>query len=114
MMKILSKPEELVLLAVMQLKDNAYGVTIRNLLIRETGVDWSVGAVYVPLSRLAREGYFEISLGEPTAERGGKRKKYYRLTPRGKQALAFTKKVNDSMWSNSSARELDALKSRIK
>jgi DNA-binding PadR family transcriptional regulator len=110
-MKILSKPEELVLLAVLKLKDNAYGVTIRNLLIRETGVDWSVGAVYVPLNRLARDGYFEVVISEPTAERGGKRKKYYRLTPYGKKALAFTKKVNETMWSGSTTWELDALKS---
>ena len=99
-MKILSKPEELVLLSVFRLKDEAYGVTIRNLLISETGVDWSIGAVYVPLSRLAQAGFLETTLGEPTAERGGKRKKYYHLTPRGIKALKFTKRVNESMWTN--------------
>ena len=106
-MKILSKPEELVLLAVFKLQDEAYGVTIRNLLINETGVDWSIGAVYVPLSRLSRAGFLETTIGEPTAERGGKRKKYYHRTPRGIKALTFTKKVNESMWTNIPAWELE-------
>lgn len=107
-MKILSKPEELVLLAVLRLEDKAYGVTIRNLLINETGVDWSIGAVYVPLSRLSRAGFLETTIGAPTSERGGKRKKYYQLTSRGIKALTFTKRVNDSMWSNLPAWELEA------
>jgi PadR family transcriptional regulator PadR len=108
-MRILSKPEELVLLAVLKLKDDAYGVPIRNLLIQKTGVDWSIGAVYVPLSRLAKAGFLETKIGEPTAERGGKRKKFYRLTSRGMKALAFSKKVSDSMWVNLSTWESQAL-----
>lgn len=106
-MKILSKPEELVLLAVLKLQGEAYGVTIRNLLISETGVEWSIGAVYVPLSRLSRAGFLETTIGEPTAERGGKRKKYYQLASRGIKALAFTKRVNESMWSNIPAWQLE-------
>lgn len=99
-MKILSKPEELVMLAVLKLKEKAYGVPIRRLLIRETGVEWSIGAVYVPLGRLTKDGYLETKIGEPTAERGGKRKKYYHLTPRGVKVLSYTKKINENMWSN--------------
>jgi len=108
-MKILSKPEELILLAVFSLKDNAYGVTIRNHIITKTGVDWTIGAVYVPLNRLARDGYLETTVGEPTPERGGKRKKFYSLTQRGMKALAFTKRINDSMWSRLSAVDLAGL-----
>ena len=108
-MKILSKPEELILLAVFRLKDNAYGVTIRKHIIDKTGVDWTIGAVYVPLSRLARAGYLETIIGEPTPERGGKRKKFYSLTQRGMKALAFTKRINDSMWSRLSAMDQAAL-----
>lgn len=110
-MKILSKPEELVLLAVLKLKDNAYGVTIRRHLIQETCIDWSIGAVYVPLGRLAKSGHLATHISAPTAERGGKRKKFFTLTPRGLKALAFNKKVNDSMWSTLSPSELEALKS---
>ena len=69
---MLSKPEELVLLTVWKLRGDAYGVTIRNNIIRETGLDWTVGAIYVPLGRLTRWGYLEVTIGEPTAERGGK------------------------------------------
>ncbi len=104
--KILSKPEELVLLAVLKLAEFAYGVTIRNLLIKETGMDWSIGAVYVPLSRLEKTGFLEATIGEPTAERGGKRKKYYSLTSRGMKALSYMKRINEAMWSGFSTEEL--------
>ena len=106
-MRILSKPEELVLLAVWKLKNTAYGVTIRNHIIKETGTDWTVGAIYVPLSRLTKWGYLEYKIGEPTAERGGKRKKFYRLTREGIKVLALMKKVNESMWSDITDLELD-------
>ncbi|MDH5744460.1 MAG: PadR family transcriptional regulator [Candidatus Aminicenantes bacterium] len=108
-MKILSKPEELILLAVFSLKDNAYGVTIRKHIIDKTDVDWTIGAVYVPLNRLSRDGYLKTTIGEPTSERGGKRKKFYSLTHRGMKALAYTKRINDSMWSRLSAADLAAL-----
>ena len=104
-MRILSKPEELVLLAVWQLKENAYGVTIRNYIIRATGTEWTVGAVYVPLSRLTKWGYLETIIGDPTAERGGKRKKFYRLTAGGLEILARTKRINEAMWSDISDME---------
>lgn len=106
-MRILSKPEELVLLAVWKLKDTAYGVTIRNHIIKETGTDWTVGAIYVPLSRLTKWGYLEYIIGQPTAERGGKRKKFYRLTREGIKVLALMKKVNESMWSDITDMELE-------
>ncbi|MFC1513818.1 PadR family transcriptional regulator [candidate division KSB1 bacterium] len=106
-MKVLSKPEELVLLAIWKLKDDAYGVTIRKHIIRETNQDWSVGAIYVPLNRLSKWGYINAILGEPTAERGGKRKKFYKLTHEGLKALAHTKKVNEAMWDNITDLELE-------
>jgi PadR family transcriptional regulator PadR len=108
-MKILSRPEELILLTILQLKDTAYGVTIRNRLIEATGTDWTIGAVYVPLNRLTEAGYLDTSIGEPTAERGGKRKRYYALTSRGMKALAYTKKINDALWAGLSFLDLQAL-----
>ena len=108
-MNILSKPEELILLAVLSLKDYAYGVTIRNHIIEKTGVDWTIGAIYVPLNRLSRAGYLETTIGEPTPERGGKRKKFYGLTRKGLKALAYTKRINDSMWARLSVKDLAAL-----
>ena len=98
-MKILSRAEELVLLSVWRLQENAYGVTIRKHIIEMTGTDWSIGAIYVPLDRLTRWGYLEAIQGEPTSERGGRSKRYYKLTREGLEALNHLKQVQESMWS---------------
>ena len=97
-MKLLSRPEELVLLAIWHLEDNAYLVTIREQLTKRTGKEWSVGAVFVPLDRLTKLGYTETFQGEPTAERGGRRKKFYKLTKEGYLALGEIQKVHNEMW----------------
>ncbi len=97
-MKILSRAEELVLLSVWKLGENAYGVTIRKHIIKKTGADWSIGAIYVPLDRLSKWGYLEAVQGEPTSMRGGRSKRYYRLTTDGLQALEQLKRVQESMW----------------
>ena len=99
-MKILSRAEELVLLSIWKLQDDAYGVTIRKHIIQQTGTDWSIGAIYVPLDRLTKWGYLEAIQGEPTSERGGRSKRYYRLTPDGFHALEQLKQVQESMWNN--------------
>jgi len=98
-MKILSRAEELVLLSVWKLQENAYGVTIRKYIIKNTGQDWSIGAIYVPLDRLTKWGYLEAVLGEPSSERGGRRKRYYSLTKKGLKSLDHIKKVHETMWS---------------
>jgi len=99
-MKILSRAEELVLLSVWRLEENAYGVTIRKHIIEMTGTDWSIGAIYVPLDRLSKWGYLETLQGEPTSQRGGRSKRYYRLTPEGLDALEQLKQVQQNMWSD--------------
>jgi len=99
-MKILSRAEELVLLSVWKLQENAYGVTVRKYIIKSTGQDWSIGAIYVPLDRLKKWGYLEAVLGEPSSERGGRRKRYYNLTKKGLKALDHIKKVHETMWSS--------------
>jgi len=96
-MKILSRAEELVLLSVWRLQEGAYGVSIRKLIIDITGVDWSIGAVYVPLDRLTKMGFLETIQGEPTSERGGRSKRYYKLTKEGLAALEHINKVNEAM-----------------
>lgn len=80
--------EQLLLFAVLRLGDQAYGVTIRRYL--ETHADRSVspGAIYTALERLERRGFVSSRLGDPTPERGGKRKRYYRIAPDGARALA--------------------------
>lgn len=79
--------EQLVLLALVRLGDDAYGVTIKNEIEAQTGREIFVGAVYTALSRLQKQGYVSSIIGEPTAKRGGRRKKYYALEPEGKAAL---------------------------
>ena len=97
-MKILSRAEELVLLSVWKLQDNAYGVTIRKNIIKTTGQEWSIGAIYVPLDRLTKWGYLDAVDSDPTPERGGRRKRYYQLTESGFTALEHIKKVQQEMW----------------
>jgi PadR family transcriptional regulator, regulatory protein PadR len=83
--------EELVLLALVRLKDNAYGVTIRRELIERTGKDVSIGAVYTTLERLEAKGYVSSRLGDATPQRGGRAKRFFRLEARGADALATSR-----------------------
>ena len=79
--------EQLVLLALVRLGDRAYGVSIHEELLARAGRDVSVAAVYKTLERLEDKGFAASSLGEPTAERGGRRKKFFRIQPAGRRAL---------------------------
>jgi len=97
-MRLLSRKEELILLAVWKLQDDAYGVTIREYIEKMTGFKWLFGAIYNPLGRLVDIGYVESYESEPIRERGGRRKTLYRLTPEGKKALLAVKEVNAAMW----------------
>jgi DNA-binding PadR family transcriptional regulator len=97
-MKLLSRSEEVVLLSIWKLQDNAYGVTIRQQVSDFTGKEWTLGTVYSPLHRLEKKGLVATSKGEPTAERGGRSKIYYQVTQDGKQALQHIKKTYDTIW----------------
>jgi PadR family transcriptional regulator, regulatory protein PadR len=79
--------ELLVLLAILRLDDAAYGVTIRDALERDTSREIALGAIYKTLGRLEDKGYLSSRLGDPTPERGGRRKKLYRLEAPGSRAL---------------------------
>jgi len=78
--------ELLVLLAVLRLAGDAYGVTIREEVERETSRTLTLGTVYKTLGRLEGKGYLSIRVAPPTGERGGRRKKLYTLTPEGLDA----------------------------
>jgi DNA-binding PadR family transcriptional regulator len=86
-MNVLSPNEIFVLLAVLRLKENAYGVAIREEMARLTQATMTYGTLYSYLDQLFRKGYLAKSFGEPTPERGGRRKIYHRITPAGRQAL---------------------------
>lgn len=82
--------ELLVLLAILHLKDAAYGVTIREKVEEETSRTLTLGAVYKTLGRLEGKGFVQTRIAPPTGERGGRRKKLYRLTPSGLEATRRT------------------------
>lgn len=97
-MKYLSRPEELVLLTLWKMNDEKYGVNIRKFLSDMTGKYWSIGSVYVPLDRLETKGYVKSYLGNATAERGGKAKRYYEMTEDGLEQLSEIQKVYAAFW----------------
>ncbi|MFC1477590.1 PadR family transcriptional regulator [candidate division KSB1 bacterium] len=98
-MKFLSRQEEILLLAILKLKETAYGVTIRELVSESTQKYWSIGAIYDILDRLERKGLVKPIIGEPTAERGGKSKRYYAVTKEGHRALEEVRTLQNEMWS---------------
>jgi DNA-binding PadR family transcriptional regulator len=82
--------EHLVLLALLRLQDRAYGVTVRREIQDRAHREVSIGAVYATLDRLEAKGYVKSSIGEPTNERGGRSKRFFRITARGARALTRT------------------------
>ena len=88
--------EHLVLLALLRLDDRAYGVTVRQEIALRTGRDVSIGAIYSTLDRLQTKGFAKSEVGEPTAERGGRAKRYFRVTGRG---LSVVHRTNEALRS---------------
>ena len=84
---MLGEFEQLVLLAVLQAGDEAYGVPVRDEIARRTRRDVALGTVYKTLLRLEEKGLVAARTGEPTPERGGRRKRYYAVTGAGRLAL---------------------------
>ena len=79
--------EQLLLFAVVRLGDEAYGARIRAAIEQRTGRTVSPGAIYTALDRLEQRGLVTSSLGDPTPQRGGKRKRYYKVEPLGAELL---------------------------
>jgi DNA-binding PadR family transcriptional regulator len=82
--------EHLVLLALIRLDADAYGVTVRREIASRTGRDVSIGAVYATLDRLEQKGFVRSRVGEPTAERGGRAKRHFSITGKGVAAVNRT------------------------
>ena len=101
-MKYLSRPEELILLAIWKMEDEPYGVNIRNFVSELTGKYWSVGSIYVPLDRLENKGFLRSKLSHPTPERGGKSKRHYEITKEGLKELEEIRKIYLTAWENMS------------
>ncbi len=86
------------LLTVTRLGENAYGVTIRRDLSERTGRDCSVGAVYTTLQRLEDKGFLTSRSSEPVPVRGGRSRRYFRLTGAGARALRDAERRAASLW----------------
>ena len=99
-MDMLTKLEELILLAVLKLGDNAYGTTIFRYLQKITGKKLSLGGVYFPLDRLTKNGFLTSYTSQATPERRGLSRRYYKLTIKGYESLNEIKRVNEIMWAD--------------
>jgi PadR family transcriptional regulator len=97
-MKFLSRKEELLLLSIWKLGDNAYGVTIRQHVTELTGKYWSIGAIYDVLNRLTRKGLVSTVVGTPVKARGGKSKRFYRITKSCFRALEEVRSLQRKAW----------------
>lgn len=98
--------EELVLLTIASLVNDAYSVAICDELEKYTGRSAKLGVVHAVLNRLEEKGFTKSKLGEATNTRGGKRKRYYSVTNAGKAALIKSKELRDQLWSNIPAMSL--------
>ena len=90
--------EQMVLLSIMRLDAEAYGLAIRNELEGVAGRRPSSGALYTTLDRLERKGLIESSAGEGTRERGGRARRYVEVTPEGQMQLARSRSTLMALW----------------
>lgn len=97
-MNLLTRAEEMILLSIWKLQDEAYSIPIRSMVSEITGEEWSLGSIYMPLDRLSKNGLIESYLSDTTPERGGRHKRIYSLTPAGKKALIRIKQVQEDFW----------------
>ena len=99
-MQELTKAEELVLLTIWKMTDNAYGVALKRKIKEETGKDIPYGTLYFLLDQLTVKEYVRKKVGEPTPERGGRGKTFYQITPEGKEALKEAMEMYQKVWGN--------------
>jgi DNA-binding PadR family transcriptional regulator len=90
--------ELMILLAVIHLGEEAYGVPISRELEAQRGRDVSVGSVYAALERMEGKGLVSSSVGDPTPERGGKAKRFFRITKEGLRQVHETRRVLTRLW----------------
>src|SRR6266403_1902034 len=90
--------ELMVMLVLIRLGDDAYGVPISEELEKRTGRNVAIGSVYAALERLGEKGFVASELGEATPERGGRAKRYFRVTTRGLQEVRETQRALIKLW----------------
>jgi len=94
----MTRNEEIILLAILKLEGNAYGVSIRRQIDKDMGKKWSFASIYQPLDNLVRKKYLKRIKGDPTSRRGGKSKFYYGVTWEGLRELQKLKKAHEQVW----------------
>lgn len=97
-MSDLTKIEEILLLAIWRLKNEAYGVKIRKYISSVLKKDFSYGNLYSALGQLTRKKYVQKTMGAPTANRRGRSKIYYTVTPLGIESLKNAHEMNEVLW----------------
>ncbi|MCP4728082.1 MAG: PadR family transcriptional regulator [bacterium] len=97
-MKPLTRKEELLLLTILKLNEEAYLVSIQDCLAKITGRKLGMSTIHLPLSKLENRGLIESGFGEATAVRGGRRKRIYRVTEKGLKALHDYREISNSLW----------------
>ena len=90
--------ELLVLLALIRLGDDAYGVPISDAIEESSGREVAIGSVYITLARLEARGLVSSRLAEPTAERGGRAKTYFRITANGLRQVRHARRTLINLW----------------
>ena len=97
-MSFLTRKEELIMVTILKLGGNAYGVSIRDKVIELSKQNIVYGTLYNSLEYLIRKGFVSSQKGDPTPERGGKSKTIYSITPEGKIALQKTREFQEQVW----------------
>ena len=94
----LTRNEEIVLVSILKLRADTYGVSIKNQIRELTGEDWNYGLLYSTLDQLAKKGHLIKKEGKPLPERGGRRKIYYSISASGRKALAEAYELKEALW----------------
>jgi len=95
---LLGSVELMVLLALVRLREDAYGVPIVREIEERTGREVAVGSVYATLERLEQKGLVSSALGDSTPERGGRAKRYFHITALGLREVRSTRRALESLW----------------
>ena len=98
MKKLLSRSDEILLLAIFRIKENAYGVTIRKEVQMRSGKKLTFGGLWVSLDILCHKGLLVKTIADSTPERGGRGKIYYKLTKEGLKELEKIRDLQESLW----------------
>jgi len=97
-MKYLSRADEILLLAILRLKNDAYGVSIIKEVEKRSRKRLTFGSLWVSLDILHKRGYVDKRMADPSRRRGGRRKLYYTVTARGQEALQSVRDLSRSLW----------------